>query len=130
MVEVNSMYQARTRHDDIKAQIVKLEALAHRTGVHPTFEAFDEETEAILVRMFGDTHQYVESYKYATVGEAEAIVNLPESAQEPQTRDTPKKGLQQRRQVLQGILTDLQGLEAEEAEALTGEDREDPPGPS
>ncbi len=130
MVEVNSMYQARTRQDDIKAQIEKLEALAHRTGVHPTFEAFDEEIEAMLARMFGTTHQYVESYKYATVGEAEAIVNLPESAQEPQTRDTPKKGLQQRRQVLQGILTELQGLEAEEAEALTGEDREDPPGPS
>jgi hypothetical protein len=77
-----------------------------------------------------ENHKYVESYKYATVGEAEALVNLPESAQEPQTRDIPKKGLQQRRQVLQSILTDLQGLEAQEAELLTGEDREDPPGPS
>ena len=72
----------------------------------------------------------VESYKYATVGEAEAIVNLPESAQEPLTQDTPKKGLQQRRHVLQGILADLQTLESQEAEVLTGEDREDPPGPS
>jgi hypothetical protein len=98
--------------------------------VHPTFDAFDEETEAILAKIFGDTHQYIESYKYATLGEAEAIVNLPESAQEPMTRDVPKKGLQQRRQVLQSILTDLQGLEAEETEALTGEDHEDPPGPS
>jgi hypothetical protein len=32
--------------------------------------------------------------------------------------------------VLQSILTDLQGLEVQEAELLTGEDREDPPGPS
>ena len=70
----------------------------------------------------------MESYKYATVGEAEALVNLPESAQEPLTRDIPKKGLQQRRQVLQGILTDLQPLEAQETDSLTGEDREDPPG--
>ncbi len=130
MVEVNSMYQPRMRNDDIKAQIDKLEGLAHVTAVHPTFDEFDEDTEAILVRIFGASHPYVESYKYATLGEAEAIVNLPESAQEPLTRDTPKKGLQQRRQVLQSVLTELQGLEAEEAEALTGEDHEDPPGPS
>ena len=130
MVEVNSMYQPRMRNDDIKAQIDKLEGLAHVTAVHPNFDAFDDETEAILTRIFGASHPYLESYKYATLGEAEAIVNLPESAQEPLTRDTPKKGLQQRRQVLQSILTDLQGLEAEEAEALTGEDHEDPPGPS
>ncbi len=130
MAEVNSMYRARLRSDDLKAQIEKLEGLAHHTVVNPTFEVFDEETEGILTRIFGDTHQYVESYKYATLGEAEAIVNLPESAQEPQTRDIPKKGLQQRRQVLQSILSDVQGLETQEAELLTGEDREDPPGPS
>lgn len=130
MADVNSMYQARMRSDDIKAQIEKLEGLAHAPVVHPTFEAFDAEIEAMLARIFGSTHQYVESYKYATLGEAEAIVNLPESAQEPQTRDIPKKGLQQRRQLLQSILTELQGLEAQEAEVLTGEDREDPPGPS
>jgi len=130
MVEVNSMYQSRMRNDDIKAQIDKLEGLAHVTAVHPTFDEFDEDTEAILVRIFGASHPYVESYKYATLGEAEAIVNLPESAQEPQTRDIPKQGLQQRRQVLQSILTDLKGLETEESRALEGEDREDPPGPS
>ncbi len=38
------------------------------------------------------------------------------------------KGLQQRRQVLRSILTELQELDAQEAEVLTGEDREDPPG--
>ena len=65
--------------------------------------------------IYGANHQYVESYKYATVGEAEALVNLPESAQEPLTRDIPKKGLQQRRQALQSILTELQALEVQEA---------------
>ncbi len=128
MTEVNSMYRARLRSDDLKAQIDKLEGLAHHTVVNPTFEVFDEETEGILSKIFGDTHQYLESYKYATLGEAEAIVNLPESAQEPQTRDLPKKSLQQRRQVLQSVLTDLQELERQEARVLEGEDREDPPG--
>jgi len=130
MAEVNSMYRAQSRSDGLKAQIDKLEGLAHHTVVNPTFDQFDAETEDMLIKIYGVSHKYVESYKYATVGEAEAIVNLPESAQEALTRDTPKQGLQQRRQVLQSILTDLQSLETQEAEMLTGEDREDPPGPS
>lgn len=130
MTEVNSMYHAQTRSDALKSQIEKLESLAHHTVVNPTFDQFDAETENILIQVYGANHRYVEAYKYATVDEAEALVNLPESAQEPLTRDIPKKGLQQRRQALQGILTELQELEAQEAEMLTGEDREDPPGPS
>ena len=124
------MYHARMRSDGLKAQIDKLEGLAHHTVVNPTFDVFDAETEDILTKIYGANHKYIESYKYATVGEAEALVNLPESAQESQTQDIPKKGLQQRRQVLQSILTDLQELEKQETELLSGEDREDPPGPS
>ena len=56
------------------------------------------------------------------------MVNLPESAQEPLTRDVPKKALQQRRHVLQSILSEMEQLEDKEGEVLTGEDREDPPG--
>ena len=130
MAEVNSMYHAQTRSDALKSQIEKLEGLAHHTVVNPTLDQFDAETENLLIAVYGANHRYVEAYKYATVGEAEALVNLPESAQEPLTRDIPKKGLQQRRQALQGILTELQELEAQEAEVLAGEDREDPPGPS
>lgn len=130
MVEVNSMYHSQSRSDALKVQIEKLEGLAHHTAVHPTFDQFDADTEEMLIKIYGADHRYVESYKYATVGEAEALVNLPESAQEPLTRDIPKKGLQQRRQILQTIVTELEALEAEEAEVLIGEDREDPPGPS
>jgi hypothetical protein len=130
MAEVNSMYHAQSRSDTLKSQIDKLKSQAHHTAVNPTFDQFDAETEDILINIYGANHQYVESYKYATVGEAEALVNLPESAQEPLTRDIPKKGLQQRRQVLQSILTELQALEMQETDLLTGEDREDPPGPS
>ena len=128
MTEVNSMYHAQTRSEALKSQIEKLEGLAHHTVVNPTFEQFDTETEDLLSTIYGANHRYVEAYKYATVGEAEALVNLPESAQEPMTRDIPKKGLQQRRQALQSFLTDLQELDAQEAEVLTGEDREHPPG--
>ena len=130
MAEVNSMYHAQSRSDALKSQIDKLESLAHHTVVNPTFDQFDADTEDMLIKIYGANHPYVECYKYATVGEAEALVNLPESAQEPMTRDIPKKGLQQRRQALRSILTELQALEAQEAHVLTGEDREDPPGPS
>ena len=130
MVEVNSMYHARLRSDEIKVQINKLEGLSHHTVVNPTFDIFDAETEDILVKIYGTSHQYLESYKYATLGEAEAMVNLPELAQEPHTRDIPKIGLQQRRQILQSVLTELKGLETQESSLLEGEDREDPPGPS
>ncbi len=130
MGEVNSMYHARRRSADIEAQVSKLEGLAHHTVVNPTVGIFDAETEDILIKIYGANHQYVELYKYATLGEAEAMVNLPESAQEPQTQDIPKMGLQQRRQVLQSILTDLLELETQESIALEGEDREDPPGHS
>lgn len=83
MTEVNSMYHAQTRSDVLKSQIEKLEGLAHHTVVNPTFEQFDAETEDLLINIYGANHRYVEAYKYATVGEAEALVNLPESAQEP-----------------------------------------------
>jgi hypothetical protein len=128
MVQVNSLYHAQSRSDVIQGQLDKLEGLAHHTRVNPTFEGFDAETEDILTNIYGANHPFIESYKYATLGEAEAMVNLPESAQEPQTRDIPKMGLQERRQVLRGILTDLKELETQESSALEGEDREDPPG--
>lgn len=50
--------------------------------VSPTFDDFDAETEDILINIYGASHKYVESYKHATVGKAEASVNLPDSAQE------------------------------------------------
>jgi len=83
MVEVNSLYHARSRSDVIQGQIDKLEGLAHHTRVNPTFANFDAETEDILIKIYGANHPFIESYKYATLGEAEAMVNLPEAAQDP-----------------------------------------------
>jgi hypothetical protein len=130
MPDINAPYHPQMRRDEIKAQIEKLEALEHRAPVDPSFDAFDLETQELLGRIYGRSHKYVESYRYATLGEAEAMVNLPESAQEPMARDLPKTGLQQRRQVLQGVLSEIQDLEAQESQMLVGEDREDPPGMS
>ena len=127
MPNTNASFTPRMRSDEVKTQIGKLEALDHRAPVHPTLESFDTETEALLGRLYGESHRYLETYKYATVAETEALVNLPESAQEPMAKDLPKTALQQRRQVLLGILTDMQDMEAKEVAMLTGEDHEDPP---
>ena len=125
MPNTNASFSPRMRSDELKEQIGKLEHLDHRTPVLPTLEGFDAETEALLGRLYGSSHKYVEAYKYATVAETEALVNLPESAQE--TKDLPKTAVQQRRQVLLGILTEMQDMEAKEVSMLTGEDHEDPP---
>ena len=127
MPNTNASFSPRMRSDELKEQIGKVERLEHRTPVLPTLDTFDEETEALLGRLYGDSHKYLEAYKYATVAESEALVNLPESAQEPMAKDLPKTAVQQRRQVLLGILTEMQDMEANEVAMLTGEDREDPP---
>jgi hypothetical protein len=124
----NSSYAPHSRSDELKAQIDKLEQLDHRAPVVPLFDEFDAETEALLGKLYGADHAYLEAYKYACLAEAEALVNLPESAQEAPAQDRPKTGIQQRRQVLLGIVTEMQELEAQEAKVLLGEDREDPPG--
>ena len=125
MPNTNASFSPRMRSDELKEQISKLEHLDHRTPVLPTLDGFDAETEALLGRLYGTSHKYVEAYKYATVAETEALVNLPESAQE--TKDLPKTAVQQRRQVLLGILTEMQDMEAKEVSMLPGEDHEDPP---
>ena len=126
----NSSYSTHSRSDELKRQIDKLEKMDHRAPVVPDFELFDDETETLLGKLYGPDHAYLEAYKYACLAEAEALVNLPESAQETLTQDRPKTGIQQRRQMLLGIVTEMQELEAQEAKVLLGEDREDPPGHS
>ena len=127
MPNTNASFSPRMRSHELKEQIGKLEDLNHRAPVLPTLEVFDAETEALLGRLYGEGHKYVEAYKSATIGESEALVNLPESAQEPMAKDLPKTAVQQRRQILLGILTEMQDMEAKEVSMLTGEDHEDPP---
>jgi hypothetical protein len=127
MPNTNASFSPRMRSDQLKEQIGKLESLNHRAPILPTLEGLDAETEALLGRLYGESHKYLEAYKYATVAETEALVNLPESAQEPLAKDLPKTAVQQRRQVLLGILGEMQSMEAKEVAMLTGEDHEDPP---
>jgi hypothetical protein len=126
--------------------------MTHNTGINPSFPEtpfsqrfrdqierlhglsggqaladFDTKTEQLIRDAYGETNDRLEAYRYATMAEAENIVNLPESAQEESAQDLPKKAIQQRRQVLEAIISELQETEAREEGALIGDDHEDPP---
>jgi hypothetical protein len=127
----NASFNEETRTGWIDLQIAKLDDLVHGKGDLPgQLEAFDRDTERFIERVFGPADRRLEVYKYAIAGEAERMVNLPEAAQEELAVDTAKKAIQQRRQVLLALRSELDEAEAKEEEALTGEDREDPPGMS
>jgi hypothetical protein len=130
MPHTNASFSALSRTTRLERQIHKLESFSQEGTLNETSEtltAFDVETEQLLIDLYGPDDARLETYKYAALGEAEAIVNLPESAQLEPDRDDFKKSLQQRRQLLLGCIAELREAESTEAEALTGEDREDPP---
>ncbi|MGQ0810802.1 MAG: hypothetical protein ACT4OO_06205 [Nitrospiraceae bacterium] len=128
MPNTNASFSPVSRSDQFQALIEKLEAISHRTAPADALAEFDTEAEELLTSTFGAANRQIETYKYATLAEAATLVNLPEAAQEASAQDLPKKAIQQRRQVLEGCLTELQESEAKEVEVLTGEDHEDPPG--
>jgi len=128
MSNINASFSPLQHSDQFQAQLKKNEKFGHVQVSTQDWDKFDEETEQLLRQTFGGSHEYVETYALASMGEAEALVNLPESAQESLSQDLPQKAFQQRRQLLYAVLSDLEELEEEEAEALAGEDNEDPPG--
>ncbi len=126
MPNTNASFSAFSRVDQLKQQMEKLEKISQTPVNIQDLEQFDRETEEILQRIDGREGKMA-GYNFATMAEAEALVNLPESAQEPTSRDLLQKSLQQRRQVLMGLVSEMENMEETEAEVLTGEDHEDPP---
>ena len=127
MAHINPSFEPVKRADHFRARIHKLEELGHSQADTKRWEIYDSEMEKLLAQTFGPAHRYVEAYKYAMLGEAEALVNMPEAGQEASNQDLPQKAIQQRRQLLHAIVVELENVEKIEEEALTGEDHEDPP---
>lgn len=97
--------------DQFAEQINKLDAL-RRAEDSSALEEFDDETEHLILQRFGDASPHLEAYELAMMGEAETIVNMPQSAQEDSTQDLFHKSIEQRRQVLEGCLADVAIIEA------------------
>ena len=109
MSNSNASFSPLQHAEQFRAQLEKLEKLGHaQVGSTNDWMEFDEETEKLLRQTFGDTHEYVEAYAMATLAEAEALVNMQESAQEPISQDLPQKAFQQRRQLLHVVLAELE----------------------
>jgi len=103
-------FSAQQRANRFRGQRDKIEGLAHAETSPAAWAAFDAETEQLLRDTYGEAHQYVEAYAYACMAEAEALVNMPESAQESLSEDLPQKSIQQRRQLLNAVLAELEAL--------------------
>ena len=109
MSNSNASFSPLQHAEQFRGQLEKLEKLGHaQVGSTNDWIEFDEETEKLLRQTFGDTHEYVEAYAMATLAEAEALVNMPESAQEPISQDLTQKAFQQRRQLLHAVLAELE----------------------
>jgi len=70
-----------------------------------SLEDFDEAAEEVIGQVYGQASDELEAYFYAKNGEA---ANLPEEAQENGAYDVERASLQQRRQVLESCLSDLE----------------------
>jgi len=130
MPDNNAPFSAFSRVDRLKQQLEKLEHISHTPPDPQSLEDFDVETEQViqsLDKSLDSRRKTMAGYKFATMAEGEALLNLPESAQEPTSRDLLQKSIQQRRQLLLGLISEMEKMEEQEAEVLTGEDKEDPP---
>jgi hypothetical protein len=127
MPNTNASFSSFSRVDSLKQQLEKLEELSLVPVNIQDLDQFDKDTEQVIQRVDGGLDKMA-AYNLASRGEGEALLNLPESAQEPTSRDVLQKSIQQRRQLLLGLISEMEGMEKTEAEVLTGEDREDPPG--
>ncbi|HEX9742448.1 MAG TPA: CBS domain-containing protein [Nitrospiraceae bacterium] len=73
-----------------------------------SLDEFDAEAEGLIGEIFGQTSEWLETYEYAKMGEAAALLNMQEEAQEGGAKDVYRESLQQRKQALDGCIIALQ----------------------
>ena len=88
--------------------LTRFQPVLSRRKPTASLEDFDAEAEALIGEVFGETSDLREAYEYATVGEAAALLNMQEEAQEGGARDTYRESLQQRKQALESCIITLQ----------------------
>lgn len=88
-----------------KLKLVKFQPFLSRKRGNSSLEEFDEAAEELIAQVFGAASDEAEAYLYAKTGESAL---LPEEAQESGTHNVERESLQQRRQVLESCLADLE----------------------
>jgi signal-transduction protein with cAMP-binding, CBS, and nucleotidyltransferase domain len=84
---------------------VKFQPFLSRKRGSVSLEDFDEAAEELISQVFGGASDESEAYFFAKTGESAL---LPEEAQESGTHNVERESLQQRRQVLESCLADLE----------------------
>jgi CBS domain-containing protein len=88
-----------------KQQLIKFQPFLSRKRGSASLEDFDEVAEELIGQVFGAASDESEAYFLAKTAESAL---LPEEAQESGTHDVERESLQQRRQVLESCLADLE----------------------
>ena len=88
-----------------KQQLIKFQPFLSRKRGTASLEDFDESAEELIAQVFGAASDQSEAYFFAKTGESAL---LPEEAQESGTHNVERESLQQRRQVLESCLADLE----------------------
>ena len=88
-----------------KHQLTKIQPYLSRKRSTTSIEEFDEAAEELIGQVFGAASDESEAYFYAKNGESAL---LPEEAQESGVHNVERESLQQRRQVLESCLADLE----------------------
>jgi CBS domain-containing protein len=104
----------------LKQQLTRFQPFLSRRPASLLIEEFDQGTERLISRIFGEASEMLNAYEYAKAGEAAGLVNLPEEAQESGSRDTYRESLQQRKRVLESCITELEALRPHERNSGPG----------
>lgn len=94
----------------LRQQLFRFQPFLSRRKTAASLEEFDADTERLISRVFGESSELLQAYKYATLGEAASLVNLPEEAQESGAQNLEQESLQQRKRILESCLSTLEGI--------------------
>src|SRR5438094_796074 len=94
----------------LRQQLLRFQPFLSRRKAPISLEEFDEATNRLIGRVFGETSELLEAYEYAKLGEAASLVNAPEEAQESGAHNFERETLQQRKQVLESCLSTLDSI--------------------
>ena len=99
------------RHiESLRQQLLRFQPFLSRRKAPISLEEFDEATNRLIGRVFGETSELLEAYEYAKLGEAASLVNAQEEAQESGAHNIERETLQQRKQVLESCLSTLENI--------------------
>src|SRR5881296_4271295 len=98
--------------ESLRQQLLRFQPFLSRRKAPSSLEEFDEATNRLIGRVFGETSELLEAYEYAKLGEAASLVNAPEEAQESGAHNIPREALHQRKRVLESCISELETLRA------------------